>query len=473
MTDLKDKTKEAPKLPGVYRFIDASGEILYVGKAKNLQNRLRQYFLKELGRGPAIAQMVEKAARIEWSETDSEIEAVILEADLIKKLKPKYNVRLKDDKSFLAIKIAKKISKSSPPAGGLIPKQILNSKYKSQTKKPASNETIFPAIELVRYKDVDLSDKSAEFFGPYPAGLLLKKSLRYLRKIFPYRDCSKTKYNTYKKRNRSCIYGDIRVCTAPCVGWVGEERYLKNIRYLKNFLKGRKKVVIADLQKEMVALSRDKKFEEAALVRNQLQALNHLKEVAIGLRDDVFTIEHTLFKRIECYDISNLGEEFAVGSMVVFVDGKAENGEYRKFKIKNAESRIQDSAKPLTPPSLPSHDQEGRGNKSDLERLQQVLQRRFKNNWSKPDLIIIDGGEMQLKVAKEVLKEFELNISLISISKGKERKKNDFHYADSNLAKYFSKDKALQNIAISARDEAHRFAISYYRKLHQKSVLEG
>lgn len=445
--------KKLPITSGIYQFLDETGKVLYVGKAKNLKNRIKSYFAKEIGRGPAIDTMVDLAIDIKTIETDSEIEAILLEAEVIKKLKPKYNVRLRDDKSFLVIKIAKEE---------------------------------FPCVELVRFKNVDFQDKSARYFGPYPAGLLLKKSLFYLRKIFPFRDCSKTKYNTYRKKGRPCIYGDIRVCTAPCVGWVNEKEYKKNIKYLTDFLKGKKDVVIKNLKKEMADLSKSKRFEEASLIRDKLYALDHLKEVAIGLRDDYFNGDNTLFPRIECYDISNIGGEYVVGSMVVFTNGKPDKDEYRKFRIKNYELRIKQEpqSKELSTGSQILFDcAQGMSEiecksgttelgASDLSRLKEMLERRFKNNWPKPNLMVIDGGEMQLRVAIEVLREFNLNIPVVSISKGAKRNKNEFHFADESIAKYIKNNLPLQNVLIQARDEAHRFAISYYRSLHKKGLFE-
>jgi len=445
---LNDKIKNLPKSAGVYQFLDTKGQILYIGKAKNLRNRLRQYFLKELGRGPAITQMVVMAADLNFIETESEIEAVLLEAELINKLKPKYNIRQKDDKSFLVIKITKKISNSK----FLISNQIPNPKSQINNKTVQQYNN-FPPVGLVRFKNADIDDKSADYFGPYPAGEMLKNSLRYLRKIFPYRDCSPTKFKMYQRKKRACIFGDIRVCSAPCAGWLNEAQYSKNIKYLKNFLRGRKKEVILNLQKEMKKLSSAKKYEEAALIRNRLGALDHIKEVAVGLRDDVFLSEKILFKRIECYDVANIGDQFVVGSMVVFTDGKTDKDEYRHFRIKNKELRIKEAP-------------------SDLSRLKEVLERRFQNDWPLPDLIVVDGGELQLKIAREVLRSMKLNIPTISISKGPERLKNDFHFGDSDVAKYFQGNIPLQNICIAARDEAHRFAIEYYRKLHRKEMIK-
>jgi excinuclease ABC subunit C len=350
---------------------------------------------------------------------------------------------LKDDKSFLVIKIAKEE---------------------------------FPTVGLIRYKNVDMKDRKAFYFGPYPSGDALKRSLSYLRKIFPYRDCSKTKWNTYKRKGRPCIYGDIRVCTAPCNDWVNKAQYNKNILYLKNFLRGRKKEVVDKLSCEMVKLSKLQRFEEAALIRNKLAALDHMKNVAIGLRDDVFSPEKIIFKRIECYDISNIGEKFAVGSMVVFADGRPDKDEFRKFKIQqNVSSRAESRDLPeektvrkISPLASPSRNDSA----SDLSRLKQMLERRFvHNDWPNPDLVIIDGGETHLRVAVEVMKKYDNKIPVVSISKGPDRDKNDFHYGNSDIAKYFAGNQTLKNIAISARDEAHRFAISYYRKLHRKEIF--
>jgi len=418
MANLRDKIKEAPTVSGIYHFLDNAGDILYIGKAKNLRNRLRQYFLKELGRGPAIDQMVALAVDVRWIETGSEIEAVILEAEYIRQFKPKYNIRLRDDKSFLAVKITKED---------------------------------FPCVSLVRYRDINLSDKKNWYFGPYPAGELLKKSLRYLRKIFPHRDCTVNKYNSYSKKMRCCIFSDIKVCPGPCNLLINKEEYQKNISYLRDFLRGQRPKVVKGLKKEMAKLSKEKEYEKAAIVRDKLKALDHLNEVALGIQDDLFISGH-IFKRIECYDISNIQGEHAVGSMVVFTEGRADKDEYRRFKIKDSEIGPKEGS-------------------SDLSRLKEMLERRFNNNWPQPDLLVIDGGELHLKVAETALASCGLKVPVVSISKGAARKKNDFHFSGSEAAEYFNKNSSLQKIAINARDEAHRFAISYYRKLHRKALL--
>jgi len=370
--------------------------------------------MKELGRGLAIEQMVSLAADLKWIETESEIEALILEAGLINKLKPKYNARQKDDKSFLVICITRED---------------------------------FPKVELVRFKNVNLGDKSARYFGPYPAGELLKRSLRYLRRIFPFVDCSKAKFITYHHKERPCLYGDIGLCPGPCADRISAERYRKDIRYLINFLQGRKKEVIVKLEKELKQLSSSKRFEEAAVVRNQLQALNHIKDVAIGIRDDQFNGGEIIFQRIEAYDISNISGQYAVGSMVVGIAGKSDKDEYRRFKIR-------------------------RGGKSDLEMMREVLSRRFSNDWPKPDLIVIDGGELHLRLAKEVLCGYNQIMPVVAVAKGPKRIKNEFHYGDQSIAHAVAKSAELVRVIICLRDEAHRFARNYFQLVHKKEAFK-
>jgi len=413
MQDIPSKIKIAPLAPGVYFFKDNTGQVLYVGKAKKIRNRLRQYFAKEIGRGPAIAQMVALATDIEWMETESEIEALLLEAELINKFGPKYNVRLRDDKSFLVIRITKEE---------------------------------FPQVQLIRYHDVDFKDGKAWYFGPYPSGELLRKSLRYLRRVFMFRDCSINKFHSYKKKVRNCIFGDIKICSSPCVDKIDKIGYRKNINYLKYFLRGKKKEIEKKLNKEMQLLSKSKNYEAAALIRDQLSALNHLRDVALGIKDDLFD-NRIIFKRIECYDLSNIMGLYAVGAMVVFTDGKPDKDSYRRFRIKNNQ-------------------------RDDLSMLREVLERRFKNkDLPLPDLIIIDGGETHLSVAKAVIGQLGIEKPLISISKGAKRDKNDFHFSKKEVAEYIMGNLPMRSIAILARDEAHRFAINYYRNVHRKEMF--
>ncbi len=410
----KENTGEISKSPGVYQFIDQKSEVLYVGKAKNLKNRIKSYFAREINRGAGIDNMVLNAEYIKVVECDSEIEAVLLEAELIKKLKPKYNIRQKDDKSFSLIEITKED---------------------------------YPKVIISRFKEFESQKNRSDYFGPYPSGDSLKKSLKYLRKIFPYMDCSKHKYNSYKKKGRACLYGEIGICTAPCVDQISSMEYRKNINYLKTFLRGGKKQVIAKLTAEMKVCSKQKKYEKASSVKGKLDALNHLQDVAIGIRDEFLISENILFERIECFDISNISGKYAVGGMSVFIKGKKSLSDYRKFKIKTVSGV------------------------NDLMMLKEVFSRRIKNDWPKPDLILIDGGENQLRTICEIVKNKKLDIPVVSISKGAKRDRNEFHFSDSPTAKYIKSTPSVQKVLIQARDEAHRFSIQYYRTLHKKGLF--
>lgn len=411
----KENIKKLPKAPGVYQFVDNQGLVLYVGKAKNLNNRLKSYYAKQINRGAGILIMLKEAKYIKVIECESEIEAVVLEAELINKLQPKYNIRQKDDKSFSMIEIT---------------------------------HDDFPKVIISRYKEYKSDKKSSDYFGPYPSRDALKRSLKYLRKIFPYMDCSKTKFNSYKKRNRPCLYGEINICNAPCVERIDKSRYRKNINHLKTFLRGGKKKVVKELEAEMKKLSRDQRYEEAAETKNKLESLHHIQDVAVGIKDGFLTRENIFFERIESYDISNIFGKYAVGGMSVFIGGEKSTSDYRKFKIKTVKAT------------------------NDLEMLREVIVRRLKNDWPKPDLFLIDGGENQLQVANKALKENNIKIPVVSISKGAKRDKNQFHFSDSSTAKYIKSTPNVQRILIQARDEAHRYAISYYRKLHQKGLFD-
>jgi len=423
MSITKEKLNSLPTNPGIYQFYDSAGKILYIGKAKNLRSRVKSYFLRleELPetRSEAIYQMVGLVERIKTIETDSEIEAVFLEAQLINKIKPKYNSRQKDDKSFYVIEISK---------------------------------DEIPRLELRRSKDIPhlsasgRSSQRPEYFGPYPSGDVVKRALRILRKIFPYANCSETKYRRQEKLCKGCLYGDIKLCLAPC-----ENSNLleckKQINYLRDFLSGKKQKIIQSLSKEMKLLSRDKKFEEAAIIRDKLFTLEHLNRYSIGLKDSFDDFRSgSIFARIEAYDISNIGGDFAVGAMTVLTLGKIDKDEYKKFKIKTVEGA------------------------NDIAMMGEVIRRRLGNNWPLPNLLVIDGGATHLKSVMSVLSERDIKIPAISIAKGPDRKKDEFSYSTSEVGKYFLKNPELRNFAIQARDEAHRFSRSYYRSLHRKSL---
>lgn len=421
--DIKDRLKinDLPPVPGIYQFYDKTGKLLYIGKAKNLCSRIKSYFLKTQDlpetRSPAIYQMVKLIDRVKIFQTDSEIEAVFLEAQLINKLKPKYNVRQKDDKSFYVIEISK--------------------------------EKI-PRIELWRARNVNLKDRRFKYFGPYSSSEILKRALRLLRKIFPFADCSKTKFQKQQKIKKACLYGDIGLCLKPCENKMAVADCKKQAGYLTDFLSGKKKKAILSLNREMKVLSHMKKYEKAARVRDQINALEHLHRYSVGIKESFEDFsEFGIFPRIEAYDISNILGDFAVGAMAVISLGKINKDEYRKFKIKSISRRI---------------------GANDIAMMNEIIKRRFKNIWPEPNLIVIDGGAVHLKAAQKITDDFNKNIPILSIAKGAKRNKDEFHYSSTDLAKIFQKNPALKKLALLARDEAHRFSQNYYRNLHRKSL---
>ncbi|MCS6789306.1 MAG: excinuclease ABC subunit UvrC [Patescibacteria group bacterium] len=403
MTDsLLEKIKKFPENSGVYLMRDDKSKILYIGKASNLKRRVSSYFLK--AHEERIENLLKEVKKIDYILTDNSLEALILESNLIKKYKPKYNIREKDDKSFLYVLITKEK---------------------------------FPRILLIRGKDINLYN--GELFGPFVSAKSIRSGLKIIRKIFPYNlHCEKD-----INRGKPCFDYQIGLCPGTCIGAISEKEYKKNIINIKLFLKGEKNQIIKKLETEMNNLSKNMEFEKAAKIRNQIFAINHIKDIAL-IKDDDF-IENINYKnnkknRIEGFDISNISGLFAVGSMVVFYNNLPAKKEYRKFKIKNVVGI------------------------DDFKMLEEILKRRFSHQeWPLPDLILIDGGLGQINIARKVLKYFNLNIPIIGIAKGPKRKKNEFI---GRVPSWTNED-----ILIKVRNEAHRFAIDYHRQLRNKLFI--
>ena len=213
-------------------------------------------------------------------------------------------------------------------------------------------------------------------------------------------------------------------------------------------------MIIRDIERAMNTASKATKYEEAADLRDKIESLNHIHEVAVDIKDTFESSSNILFQRIECFDISNISGKFAVGAMSVAERGKAVPSEYRKFKIKTVKGA------------------------NEIAMMREMLERRFKHasktsGWSMPDLIVIDGGVAHLNLVISILNHHKIDIPVVAIAKGEKRDKNEFHYSDSLIANYLKKTPELELTLIIARDEAHRFAIQYYRKLHRKQLLEN
>lgn len=450
---LKKKITLLPKSPGVYKFYDAQGKILYIGKATNLRSRVASYFASDLYERPRIKQMLPLIEDVDVVETNNEVESLVLESALIKEHQPFYNSDKKDDKSYVWIYI--------------------------------STKDKFPTVKVVR-KINDEEFKKGKLFGPYPSSTATKRIFTYLRKIYPFCTCK-------KESSKECLYFHLGLCPGPYQGHISEKEYRKNINEIIKFLNGRKRGQIKEMQKEMYEYSKKKEFEKAAKLRDRINDLEYLgQEIdfmpndteqtykerrAQLLKEEFDSLKSELdlkkLERIECYDISNIQGKLAYGSMVVAENGQIRRDQYRIFKI-------DDIQKP-----------------DDPGMLKRVLERRFdKNNNAKyrasPDIILIDGGKSQLAVLSSLLNDIiPPDTSILGISKGKRLKRSGQRQLDEfwfltngtleegkeNGSKVKRVEISNRAILVDLRDEAHRFAILHHRKARRKkskaSVLNG
>ncbi len=422
--------EKLPRLPGCYLFKNRAGEVLYVGKALSLRDRVRSYFSGPTDR-PNIRPLVKEIFEIETVTTDSEIEAVLLEPDLIKKFRPRFNIRQRDDKSFLMIEIENyRIEKSV-----------------SRVSRQPVGHQLYPRIHLIRLNDYRKKKKTKKtkgnlYFGPYPSSYSLKRAMRQLRKIFPFRDCAPSKFDRYQRLGRGCLYHSLNLCPAPCVPAIDQKDYRTVLGQLIRFIRGEKKRLVKDLELLMKNEAAKKNFEKAVIVRDQLYGLRHIHQVAGLRREDLNRIRDEVKegpRRIEAYDISNIQGQFSVGSMVVFEQGIPKKSDYRRFRIKTVSGA------------------------NDTAALAEVVARRLGHpEWPLPDLFLIDGGLGQLLAVGRVIEDRKINRPILAIAKGRSRKRLDRRWRGEES---FLSD----NLLCHARDEAHRFAVSYYRKLHLKS----
>jgi len=301
MSNLIDQIKKLPDAPGVYFFKDGAGKILYIGKATSLRDRVRSYFgadLKET-RGPLIVQMIERARKIGFIETGSVLEALVLEAELIRKYKPAHNTDLKDDKSFNYVVITKED---------------------------------FPRVLLVRGHNLDPKEYK-EYFGPFPNGGQLKEAMRLVRKIFSFRD------KCVPNSGRPCFNAQIGLCPGVCIGTVDKKEYAKIIRNIILFFRGKKKDLLNKLEKEMKEFAKKEEFEKASEIKQTIFALSHIHDVSLLKKEEMGNGPF----RVEGYDIAHMSGTNTVGVMTVVSNGEAERGQYRKFRIRNVQG-VNDTA---------------------------------------------------------------------------------------------------------------------------------
>jgi excinuclease ABC subunit C len=401
-----------PDSPGIYQFRDGKGNILYIGKATSLRDRVRSYFANDLlhARGKHMVDMVTMAERVTFTETGSVLEAIILEAAEIKAHQPPYNTKEKDNKSFNYVVI---------------------------TNEP------FPRVLTLRERTMLVNGVETErlykyVFGPFPQGTNLAEALRIIRKIFPFRD------TCIPENGKPCFNAQIGLCPGVCVGAIGEKEYARRIGHIRLFFEGKKEAVVRELERLMHRAAQKLEFEEAGEYKRMIFALRHIKDVSL-ISEEVRTRSRNVARsrskahRIEAYDIAHISGKYTVGVMVVVEDGHSKPSAYRKFKIR-IESEQSD----------------------DTLHLEEVLRRRIAHTeWERPDLIVIDGGVAQKRRAQKVLREFELVIPVVSVVKDERHKPKAF-LGDRELVESYRKGILIANA------ESHRFAVAYHRQLRDR-----
>jgi len=437
MSKLEQKLANLPNEPGIYQYKDKTGEIIYVGKAAVLKNRVKQYFQKGRPYDAKTQALVAEIADIEWITVDSEIDALFLEAELVRRYLPRYNILLRDDKSTAYVRVD---TKSDHPTVTI-------------TRRPL--------------------DDGAQYFGPYFAMWPVKKALHYLRRAFPYST------HTHAIPKRACLQYQLGLCPGLEENKTSLSDYRQNLKRLMQYLKGERKKLIIGLEADMKKAATSKDFESAAKLRNQVFALKGLcKQILFSDKEFLdISKDEALFglsellglkkipRRIEGYDISHMSGSHNVASMVVFVNGLPLKTEYRKFKMR-----------------LPGNNDFGHMNEVITRRLSE----KNRKAWGVPDLFLIDGGKGQLTAALDARDAAGMQaIPMIGLAKREEeivvhntrsipnaQKESALEFTLHLLPKSSHVVKLLQRI----RDESHRFAVSYHTVLKRKkqtaSVLE-
>ncbi|OGX31025.1 MAG: hypothetical protein A3D27_00390, partial [Omnitrophica WOR_2 bacterium RIFCSPHIGHO2_02_FULL_46_37] len=406
---LKKQISSLPDSPGVYLMKDAQGRILYIGKAKSLRKRLFSYF----GRGLSnkTLGLMSHLSDIDYRLSSCESMALLLEAGLIHKYKPKYNVSLRDDKSFPLVKI--------------------------------TNEE-FPRVHITRRKEAG----GARYFGPYTNAALLRDALKIIRHYFPYRSCK-------RMPKKPCIYYRLRLSPAPCAAKISKSEYAKTIKQICLILEGKNDNLLKELARLMQSKAREREFEEAAGLRDKLIALSAFKPAytqplaaqapQAGIRQlkEVLGFK-ALPRRIEAFDVSNISGRQASASMVSFYNGLADKANYRRFRIKTVKES------------------------NDYQMLAEAVLRRYRRvkeeNLPPPDLILVDGGKGQLRAVKKELEHLGFNMPVISLAKKEELVHTLVSCTPLRLKSNSAALRLLQHI----RNESHRFALAYHRILRKR-----
>ncbi len=427
-----EKVKQFPTEPGCYLMKDGEGRVIYVGKAKNLRNRASHYFTQAAAVEHRTRELVKHIADIDYITAETEVDALLMEARLVKDIQPRFNVDLKDDKSFPYLQIRVREE--------------------------------FPRVEFTR----NPRRKGVKLYGPFTSASKLRMAMQVLQRVFKFRTCTLDIDSQDQRWRwfRPCLLHSIHQCTAPCNLRVDRDSYRKQIRGLRLVLEGKKDRLIRELEKEMQTASQAMQFEKAARIRDEIKALRNLdlrgdaerdvqphvfqidpKKGLAGLRK-VLGLRQTP-RSIEGIDIAHLGGEDTVASLVSFLDGLPFKPGYRKFKIKTVEGV------------------------DDFASIREVVARRYRHARNDesvfPDIVLIDGGKGQLNAARDAFRVLGIEPPcLISLAKREEEIYQPGEAEPLKLSRHSAALRLLQYV----RDESHRFAQYYHHQLRRKKFLE-
>jgi len=439
--DIKSKINKLPDTSGVYFFKDKANKIIYVGKANSLKSRVSSYFSNSSQHTLKISKMVKEIADIEYIPTSSEVESLILESKMIKNKNPYYNTQFKDDKSYPYIKIT-------------------------------SGEE-FPQIFFYRKINQKRKEEKAIYFGPFVDAEATRKVIKLVRQIFKIRGCRKKDL----KKARICLDYQIGLCSAPCANMIDKTEYRQRIKEIRLFLSGKQKRLINNLYQEMKEVSNNLNYEKAAKIRDKIKSIEEilksqelniygknkrneylLKKIEEVEEDEIKKGREAIIdlkgklnlkvlpERIEAFDISNIQGKLPVGSLVVFEKGRPKKKDYRRFRVKRVKGI------------------------DDYAMLQEVTERRYKRLLSEgkrlPNLILVDGGKGQLVAVEKTLNTLGLELPIISIAK----KEEEIFKLEVNESIILPSDSEALFLLQRIRDEAHRFAVTYHRKIRSKEL---
>jgi excinuclease ABC subunit C len=412
MSSIEDKIKDLPDEPGVYYFQDDEGEILYIGKATSLRDRVRSYFNSDVqrSRSPLIQKMVDEATDIDYETTGSVLEALVKERNEIQQKQPAYNTKEKDNKSHNFV-------------------VITDEKY--------------PQIRIERERELQTvidPDDVKETYGPYTSKSQLQEALKIIRKIFPYRGPKCTPAED-KSNEKPCFSYQIGLCPGVCTGEITSGEYADVINNIELFLSGNTDELKDKLETDMQSAAEAEEFEGAQAIKEKLFSLNHIDDVA--LIEEENTEAGQAGVRLEGYDIAHTSGQDMVGAMVVLEDGYAKKSDYRKFNIKTVDSKS-----------------------DDPKALAEIVRRRLGHpEWAYPDVFVIDGGKAQRNAVVDELEEAGVEIPVVAVVKDNSHNPKDI-IGPGKIIDDHRKEIQIVN------SEAHRFVQSFHKNKRRKSLTD-